>query len=117
MDYELLFLKALAVTVSVETLVLLLLARLAFRRLLPDLSISRLIFAGILCSAATLPYLWFIFPRFIHDRTLMIIIGELSVVLAEAGLYLLILGVDWKKAFILSAFCNAASMAAGLLFF
>jgi len=114
MDYEILFLKALAITVLVETLVLLLIARLALKS---PASLFRLIFAGIICSAATLPYLWFIFPRILHDRTAMIVIGELSVVLAEAGLYLLILGVDWKKAFIFSACCNSASMAAGLLVF
>ena len=114
MDYELLFLKALAVTVSVETLVLLLLAKPILKTGLP---VSRLIFAGILCSAATLPYLWFVFPRFIQDRTVMIIIGEASVVLAETVFYRMILNVDWKKAVLFSVCCNAASMATGRLIF
>lgn len=47
----------------------------------------------------------------------MIIIGELSVVLAETVFYRMILNADWKKAVLFSVCCNAASAATGRLIF
>jgi hypothetical protein len=114
MDYEALFLKALVLTITVETIALLVLARLVLGRAIP---VFRLVFAGILCSAATLPYLWFVLPRFIPDRSVMIVAGEVAVILAEAACYRMVLGVDWKCAALFSVCCNLVSMAAGILVF
>jgi hypothetical protein len=67
MSYELMFLRALAFTVAVETAVLFA-ARPVFLRREPGGSPLRLVAAGSLCSAATLPYLWFVLPAWLRDR-------------------------------------------------
>jgi hypothetical protein len=47
---------------AIETVGLFLIIRLCFKTPRPVLSDSLLLFAGIYCSATTLPYLWFVLP-------------------------------------------------------
>lgn len=117
MPYESLFLKALAVTVTVETAVLILLIKVPFKYSLSNISIGRLLFAGIAASGATLPYLWFIAPWLIHSRPMAMGAGELFVFVFEALLYRYMLNTDYKKAALLSLCCNAASVLIGLVLF
>jgi hypothetical protein len=60
------FLKALAVTDAIETVGLFLIVRLWFKIPRLVLSDSLLLFAGIYCSATTLPYLWFVLPGLLY---------------------------------------------------
>lgn len=116
--YEARFLIALALTVLVETAVLVFLARVVFKRGLPVISLPRLLFAGVFCSFATLPYLWFIAPWLFRSATpLSIVAGELSVALLEAAAYRFFLPINLGKAAIFSVACNLASVAIGLLIF
>lgn len=115
MEYETLFLRALAVTVALETAALLLLRPWLLRgRPVP---IRRLLAAGLLCSAATLPYLWFLLPAWIKDRQALMAAGEIGVVLAEAGMLAVLLPVGAGRAFALSFSANLVSFLLGLWIF
>ena len=115
MEYELLFLAALLITVAVETLVLYLVLRRLFKR--NKLPAKLIIFAGVFCSFATLPYAWFVLPAFIRPYSLIVPAAEISVALAEALMLWFILKISAKEALIASFLCNAASFAFGLLLF
>jgi hypothetical protein len=104
MVYESKFLLSLALTVGVETGVLLVIARLISKKTFGHLSVLRLIGAGIFCSLATLPYLWFILPHWIKSYYTFMAVGELTVFSIETVLYVLILQFslifDWFGCFL-----------------
>jgi hypothetical protein len=112
---ETLFLKALLLTDGVETAVLFLIIRLWFRIPRSVLSNALLLFAGIYCSATTLPYLWFVLTRFLHPYAVYLVVGESLVFLAEAVFYYFVLKIGAARSLMVSFVCNAASLAAGLL--
>lgn len=113
MIYELNFLKALLLTISVETAVMFLLFKLVYKSL--NISKLLLIFTGILTTFSTLPYLWFILPLFIQSRVPYIILSELSAVLIESVIILGILRISYRKALFVSLTCNMVSFIIGLL--
>jgi len=115
--YEIQFLMALVSTVAVETLVLFLLVRLWFRIQSRVLSNALLLFAGLFCSAATLPYLWFVLPRFLKSYTLLAVVGELLILLVEAVFYYFVLKLGLRRSLLVSFVCNLASVISGLLIF
>ena len=114
--YEYEFLFSLIFTISIETAVLFYLIRFIFKMDKSQLSNPLLIFSGIICSMATLPYLWFIFPVFLKSRTMFMIIGEIYVALVEAVILSFLLRLEAKKALIASVACNVISFIFGLLF-
>ena len=114
MIYHLLFLKSLIYTIVIEAVCLLLLFGLYFKKLY-SFHLLLLIFTGIICSFATLPYLWFVFPNFIKQRTLFLITGELFVVLVESLMITGILRIKYKHAIMISLICNAISFLSGFL--
>lgn len=107
------FLKALLITIIIETLVLF----LFFKTLLKKIEISKLklLFTGIFTSVATLPYLWFVLPLFITNSLYYIVFGELSVVIIESLILLVILNIKFKTAILVSFICNLFSFVIGLL--
>ncbi len=111
--YELHFLRALALTIFVETLLLFLVVRRFYK--LPETQLSQmlLIAGGMLASGATLPYVWFVFPAVIQNRVCYTIVVESFATVAEAGIFIVLFRMTWKKAFILSACCNAGSFIMG----
>jgi hypothetical protein len=113
MEYELAFLKALLITISVETLVLFILFKTAYK----SASINKwmLLFTGILASMTTLPYAWFILPIFIKTKLYYVIISELSVTALESLIIWGTLRTNYTRAFTISIICNAASFLVGLL--
>jgi len=111
MLYETQFLLALITTWAIEIPVLVALIRVVFRdRSLP---ISRMLFAGLVCTALTLPYLWFVLPPVV-DAAYYPLIGETLVVIVEAGILNRVLGLDLKKAMLCSITMNALSYLLGL---
>lgn len=115
--YEIEFLKALFITISIETLVLFILLRKVpyFRKQnIPNLKI---LYTGILSSFATLPYVWFIFPAFISSQTGYIITSESFAVIAETIIFYTFLKTRFRNAFILSLLCNVVSFTIGFFFF
>lgn len=113
MDYELSFLKALVLTIIIETSVLFLLFKTVFRT--SSCNNWMLLFTGILASTATLPYLWFILPGFIKSRFYYLFIGEVSVAAFESLIIWVTLRTNYTKALIASVVCNATSFLIGLL--
>ncbi len=117
MDYLQLFFISLFFTIAAETLALFILVRNVFRltaRQSPD---CLLIFAGILTSACTLPYVWFVLPSLFSSWMLYAFAAETFAVLAEGAIYLVLLRLKWREAFLLSLACNMFSFALGLLLF
>ena len=102
MDYELLFLKSLFLTVSIETVVLCLFYRLVIK--LENGNISRLVITGMIASMTTLPYLWFILPNYIDQRIWYVIIGESFAVLVETLIIGVILRINIRKSFLGSSY-------------
>jgi len=114
MLYETEFLLALAITITAEVPVLVVLIRGVFRD--TGIPVRRIIGIGALCTALTLPYLWFVWPPFV-DAAYYPLIGELLVVLVEAGVLNQLLGLDTKRAAACSLIMNVVSFGIGLLVF
>lgn len=112
MLYETQFLLALVTTWAIEIPVLVALVRVVFRdRSLP---LSRLLFAGFLCTALTLPYLWFVLPPFV-DAAYYPMIGETLVVVVEAIILNRVLALDMKRAVACSVIMNVLSYVSGFI--
>ena len=113
MFYEQKFLLSLLLTLAVEIPTVLILLRFFYKEKL--IKTPKVILAGFIASALTLPYFWFILPSYISDRGLYIIIGESLIVLIEMFLYNQLLNLNLKKAFVISFTANALSILIGLL--
>ena len=113
MEYEFNFLKALLLTISIETAVLFLLFKVFYKTL--NRSNWMLLLTGILATFATLPYLWFILPLFIHAKLWYIVVSELSAIVVESVIILGVLKIDYSKAMQISIICNTCSYLVGLL--
>jgi len=112
MLYETRFLLALVTTWCIEIPVLIALIRFAFRD--KTLPFIKIIGTGALCTAITLPYLWFILPPYV-DAAYYIIIGETLVFLVEAFILNRLLGLKPTVALVCSFVMNAASFLLGLV--
>ena len=112
MLYETRFLLALVTTWAIEIPVLIILIRFVFH--IKTLSILRIAGIGALCTALTLPYLWFVLPPF-ADAAYYPLIGETLVFLVEAIILNRLLGLSPKAALICSLVMNAASYGLGLI--
>ena len=112
MLYETYFLLALITTWAIEIPILIVLIRFAFRD--KTLPIPKIIGIGALCTALTLPYLWFVLPPFV-DAAYYVQIGEALVFLVEAVILNRLLGLEPKRALICSFLMNAASFLLGLV--
>jgi hypothetical protein len=110
MLYETQFLLALVTTWAIEIPILIALIRFVFNdKILP---LARIIGVGALCTALTLPYLWFILPPYV-DAAYYPLIGETLVFLVEALILNRVLGLNPKVALTCSLVMNAASYFLG----
>ena len=114
MLYETKFILALIITLALETLGLVLLLKIIFK--FKKYSLKKLIIIGIVASALTLPYLWFVFVAYL-PRLYCVIFGEIFVILVESVIYMQFLDLKWYRAFYVSFILNILSILAGLLFF
>lgn len=113
MEYEINFLKALLLTISIETAVLFLLFKVFYTTL--KRSNWMLLLTGILATLATLPYLWFILPLFLHTKLGYVIVCEGSAIVVESVIILGLLRTGYWKALLISLVCNSSSYLVGLL--
>jgi len=111
MLFQTLFFLALATTWAIEIPVLFGLIRIVFR----DRTISRaeILFAGMLCTALTLPYLWFVIPAYVN-LAYYTVTGETLVIVVEAIILNRVLGLQPKAAIVCSFGMNLASYVLGL---
>ena len=112
MLYETRFLLALVTTWAIEIPILFALIRFAFRD--KTLPLLKIIGTGALCTALTLPYLWFVLPPYV-DAAYYPLIGEVLVFLIEAVTLNRLLGRKPAAAVICSFVMNAASFLLGLV--
>jgi len=102
-------------TVIIETIVLFIIAKL-FRKE-KQISNWRLILVWILASTITLPLLWFVFPLFITDEAVYVIIWELLVTILEVFIIKYWLKISRWKAILASVICNLCSFLLWTLIF
>jgi len=112
MLYETCFLLALVTSLAIEVPVLIALVRLVFRK--ENLTLTSIFSAGVLCTAVTLPYLWFVLPTYV-DAAYFLFVGEALVVAVEALILNRLLGLAPKTAIACSLIMNAASYGFGLI--
>lgn len=112
MLYETYFLLALVTTWVIEISVLLALIRFAFRD--TTIPVLKIIGTGALCTALTLPYLWFVLPPYL-DAAYYVHIGEALVFLVEAVILNRLLCISVQRALICSFAMNLASFLLGLV--
>lgn len=108
------FLVSIFVTLIIEVPVLILFSKFIFK--IKKVSFKKLIIVGLLASALTLPYLWFVLPFFINT-IYYIYIGELLVFLIEAAIYYGLLEIKLTRVLIISFVANLVSFIVGLIVF
>ncbi len=113
-SYESQFLFSLLLTIAIETAVLFALVRHFFKIGRKKLPSSLLLFAGIIASSATLPYVWFVLPAFAASHSAFVFAAEFFAIAAESAAYFFILKIDFNKALAISFACNAASFLLGV---
>jgi len=112
MHHEIDFLSSLLFTITIETMVIYGLIRYFYKK---EIETKEILFAGVLPSFATLPYVWFIFPLLfvIGSYALYVWTAEISVTLIEVLILYKLLNISLKEAFVLSFFANLASYGIG----
>jgi len=113
-DYELRFLFALLDTVIIETIVIIFFVKKIYRKDMEHITWDRLIFTGVFCSFATIPYLWFIAPYFLHSKAIVYSVGEIAIFLIESVMIFYILRIKFTRALIISLSCNLVSFLLGM---
>ena len=112
MLYETRFLLALVTTWTIEIPILIALIRVVFRD--KTFPLTKIIGTGALCTALTLPYLWFILPPYV-DAAYYVRIGETLVFLVEAFILNRLLGLRPVVAVVCSFVMNMASFLLGFV--
>lgn len=108
------FLQAWFWTILIETIFLLLLVKIIFKKWLPKAQVFDIIFTGIISSSLTIPYLWFIYPVYFSGN---LFVGEILVVLVESLVIAKLLNLNIKRSLLVSFVCNLISFLFGLLIF
>lgn len=113
--YELHYLRALGLTVLVETAIAWLWLRKVYQIRAADLPPARIIFTGVMASAVTLPHVWFLLPAFIASPRMYVWIAESLVIVVETWIVWMLLPsvTSVYRAFGLSVACNLGSYLIG----
>ena len=115
--YETDFLRALSVTIVTETVLLFALIRVVYRIETAQLRGALILFGGVLASAATLPYIWFVFPAFITHHGMYVFAAESFAVCTEAVILWFLFSLSCTRSFSLSLACNLCSWMLGEFLF
>lgn len=113
--YELYYLYSLLQTVVIETIVLFFAIRKIYKWHVEN---SDIIFLGIFCTFATLPYVWFILPmiKVYSSYMLYVLISELFVLLVEMIILYKVMKVSYRDALVLATLMNLSSYLLGELY-
>jgi hypothetical protein len=103
-NYTILFLYVLLLTIGIETVVILIFFNIPYNSKNRLISVKRIVLTGIASSGTTLPFVWYLFPLFIQNRTELIIITELFAFTVEIPIVKRLLHLSWRKAMIISLF-------------
>ncbi|MFO1519079.1 MAG: hypothetical protein U1F57_05385 [bacterium] len=104
------FLPSLLLTLLIEVPILFIGLRVFARD--QSFAPGTIFFAGVFATFSTLPYLWFVLPQYLHSSSYLWW-GEGGVILVEAFIYRRMLGLEGKRALLISAICNLASFFVG----
>ena len=111
--YEIHFLRALGLTIGIETVILFAAMRNPWKTFTPLISNTAILTCGVLSSGLTLPYVWFVWPALIKSFTLYAILSETFAIVVETGIFVIILRIPPGTAFWLSMLCNLGSVGLG----
>lgn len=114
MLFETKFLISLLITIIIEVPVLLLILKYLFKD--KKNSVWHIIIVGVIASALTLPYFWFVLSNYINT-IYYFYIGETLVFLLESLIYFKFFRIKFPKALILSFTANLVSFLLGLIIF
>lgn len=104
------YLACLAFSIAIEVPVVIAIVRYRQRQDPPPW--PRIAWTGILATATTLPYLWFLVPGFV-PAYLYWWVGEAMVIVIEAAIIAFVLQVSAKDSLLASTLCNLASLGLG----
>lgn len=113
-QFALQFLAALLVTELTEIPVVWYLLSRHFKGKGKQFAAGRIAAACFFANMATLPYLWFVYPEFFTYR-MSASLGEATALVAEALLYLVLLGASLRAAFFCSLVANISSVLIGMV--
>lgn len=102
------FLRALLLTIVLETIALFFLCKLFFKQ--DEIKNWKIILTWIVASTCTLPILWFVLPNIFHNWTVFAIIGEVFVTIVEVFIIKYMLNIKRRKAIMASTACNLFSV-------
>ena len=114
MNYEISFLKALFLTIIIESLCLIVIIKYFLKDKI-TINTWLILITGFTCSFATLPYIWFILPVFIKTKIIYNIVSELLAIIAEAIIIAGFMKFKLKYVIVLSVSCNMLSYVVGLI--
>ena len=114
MIHQTLFLIPLLATLIIEVPILAILLKFLYKD--KKNSLKRIIPVGIVASALTLPYLWFVLSPYILSNY-YVYVGEILVVFIESLIYTQLLELKFSKALFASFLCNLVSFLLGTIIF
>lgn len=114
MLYELNFVLSLLVTLIVEIPILIFFFRYLFKT--NRIPLKKLISTGLIASALTLPYLWFVLLPFV-STDYYLLIGEIIVIIVESLIYYQVIELELKKSLLISFIANISSYLVGIIIF
>jgi hypothetical protein len=116
LTYTYRFLFALVFTIFIETIILWIFIRKIFKFKDGRFSNLNIIFAGIMASFSTIPYVWYVFPILIYwSFKLSLILSEVFAFLVEAIFYRFYFDVKFRYSLLISFVCNLFSWGLGYL--
>ena len=104
------FIACLVFSIAIEVPILIAYVRFRLRSKSPPW--PRVVATGVLGTATTLPYLWFLVPTF-AETYLFWWIGEGMVIAIETAIIAVVLPLPVKDSVVASALCNLSSLFVG----
>lgn len=117
MQYQLLFLEGLGLTILAEILMGWFLQRFFPKYFSFKVKGLRFYFFIGLASFMTVPYVWFVWPNYVTDRLWFLALAETWVWIMEALVYFFAFESKFMKALLFSLILNGFSLLLGLLIF
>jgi len=116
LTYTYRFLYSLVFTIFIETIILWIFIRKIFKFKKGRFSNLNIIFAGIMASFSTIPYVWYVFPILIYwSFKLSLILSEIFAILVEAVFYRFYFDIKFRYCLLISFICNLFSWGLGCL--
>lgn len=110
------FWRALAISIPAETVVLALLLVVwpSWRGSHAE-RLDRVLAAGVLATALTLPYLWLVAPYYVRETNALLGYGEPLIALVETGVLVAVLRLSWGRAALCAVAANVTSYVIGVM--